>query len=102
MRHAGSTARQATAALSRASTAQQNELLYRHGTNFNDLPVWQRRGLGLRWQEYVKTGHDPRTGAEATTVRRRLYIDEQLPLGDDYRAMVATALNASASPAGNA
>jgi len=91
MRHAGSTARQATAALSHASTAQQNELLFRHGSNFNDLPTWQRRGLGLRWQEYVKTGHDLRTGAEAATVRRMLYIDEQLPLGDDYRAMVAAA-----------
>jgi tRNA(His) guanylyltransferase len=53
MRHAGSTVRQATTTLSRASTAQQNELLYRHGTSFNDLPVWQRPGLGLRWQDHV-------------------------------------------------
>lgn len=96
IRHAGSTARQATAALTDASTAQQNELLYRHGINFNDLPTWQRRGIGLRWQEYVKTGRDPRTGVEATAVRRRLSIDDQLPLKDQYRAIVAAALAASA------
>lgn len=83
MRNAGKTARQASAALTRASTAQQNELLYRHGTNFNDLPPWQRRGIGLRWLDYAKTGRDPRTGAEATAVRRRLFADDQLPAAGD-------------------
>jgi tRNA(His) guanylyltransferase len=94
MRNAGKTARQATAALTGASTAQQNELLYRHGTNFNDLPAWQRRGIGLRWQDYAKSGRDPRTGAEATAVRRRLLADDQLPVKDQYRAMVTAALDA--------
>jgi tRNA(His) 5'-end guanylyltransferase len=55
-----------------ASTAQQNELLYQHGINFNDIPHWQRRRTGLHWQGYQKTGSDPRTGIQATATRRTL------------------------------
>ena len=29
--------------------------------NFNDLPLWQRRGIGLYWQSYQKTGTNPLT-----------------------------------------
>jgi tRNA(His) guanylyltransferase len=86
-------ARQATAALNGTGTAEQNELLYRHGINFNDVPAWQRRGIGLYWQAYSKTGHDPRTGTEAVTIRRRLQIDDQLPIKDQYRAMVTAAVS---------
>jgi tRNA(His) guanylyltransferase len=106
MRQAGqaapqATAPQATAALAGASTAQQNELLYRHGINLNDLPPpWQRRGIGLRWQDHPKPGRDPRTGAEATAVRRRRAVDDQLPVKDQYRAMVTAALDGSADAAG--
>lgn len=91
MRQAGDSARQAAAALNGSSTAKQNELLFRHGINFNDVPAWQRRGIGLSWQAYRKTGHDPRSGAAATATRR-LQVDDQLPMGDEYRAMVTAAV----------
>jgi tRNA(His) guanylyltransferase len=93
MRQAGDSARQATAALNGTGTAEQNELLFRHGINFNDVPAWQRRGIGLYWQTYRKTGHDPRSGAEAVATRRRLLVDDQLPIKDEYRAMVTAAVS---------
>jgi tRNA(His) guanylyltransferase len=92
MRQAGATAQQVTAALTGASTAQQNELLYQHGVNFTDIPAWQRRGVSLYWEDYGKTGNDPRTGAETTAIRRRLTINGQLPVKDEYRAMVTQLL----------
>lgn len=92
LRQAGDSARQATAALAGASTAQQNELLYQHGINFNDVPSWQRRGIGLHWQAYRKPGNDPRTGTETVAIRRRLHINDQLPVKDEYRAMVTAAV----------
>jgi tRNA(His) 5'-end guanylyltransferase len=92
MRQAGDSARQATATLRGASTAQQNELLYRYGINFNDIPSWQRRGIGLYWQAYSKPGNDPRTGTETTAVRRRLHVNDQLPMKDEYRAMITAAV----------
>lgn len=79
-----------------ASTAQQNELLYQHGINFNDIPHWQRRGTGLHWQDYQKTGSDPRTGNQTTATRRTLHINDQLPVKDEYRALVMQALTTEA------
>jgi tRNA(His) guanylyltransferase len=92
LRQAGSTARRATAALDGTSAAEQNELLFQHGINFNDVPAWQRRGIGLYWEEYQKTGHDPRSGAGAIATRRRLRVDGELPVKDDYRALVGRLL----------
>lgn len=94
LRESGDSARQAAAALTGASTAQQNELLYRHGVNFNDVPLWQRRGIGLRWLEYRKPGSDPRTGDRTSAIRRRLELDDQLPMKDEYRALVTAAVTA--------
>ena len=88
MRQAGVSARQTTAAMKGASTVQQNELLYQYGINFNDIPSWQRRGISLHWEDYRKTGKDPRTGTETIAIRRRLQIDDQLPIKDEYRVMV--------------
>jgi tRNA(His) guanylyltransferase len=98
LRQAGGSARQVTAALSGAGTARQNEFLYQHGINFNDIPAWQRRGIGLYWQSTGKPGQDPRTGQATTAIRRKLRIDDQLPVKDDYRALITTAITSPAQP----
>jgi tRNA(His) guanylyltransferase len=92
LRHAGETARQVTASLSGAGTSQQNELLFQHGINFHEIPAWQRRGTGLYWQSSEKPGLDPRTGQATTAIRRSLHIEDQLPVKDDYRALIAAAI----------
>jgi tRNA(His) 5'-end guanylyltransferase len=92
LRQNGSSAREATSALRRATSAEQNELLWQHGINFNDVPAWHKRGAGLSWQAYEKPGVDPRTGAETTAVRRRLHLDNELPVKDEYRALVTAAI----------
>ena len=61
LRKEGQTARQATKALDKLSVAQKNELLWQRGINFNDLPLWQRRGVGIYWESYQKTGTNPLT-----------------------------------------
>ncbi len=98
LRHAGSTARQVTDALSGAGTARQNELLFQHGINFNDIPAWQRRGTGLYWKYLEKPGQDPRTGKATTAIRRELQIDDQLPVKDEYRALIAAAISSPGLP----
>lgn len=75
-----------------ASTVRQNELLHQHGVNFHDIPHWQRRGTGLHWQDYRKAGSDPRTGIQTTAIRRTLHINDQLPVKDEYRALVTQIL----------
>ena len=90
LRRAGDSARQATERLAGASLADKNELLFQHGINVNELPLWQRRGIGLWWENYERPGHDPVRGVDVTTTRRRVVVERELPMKDAYREFVAT------------
>jgi tRNA(His) 5'-end guanylyltransferase len=88
LRHQGQTARQATLALVGLSVSSKNELLFSHGINFNELPNWQKRGSGLYWEAYSKTGENPLTGEQTITERRRIKRDLDLPMKDGYIALI--------------
>jgi tRNA(His) guanylyltransferase len=88
LRNAGQSRRQATSALKGTSTAGKNELLFSHGINFNELPAWQRRGIGLWREPYDRAGLDPIRGIEVTAVRRRIVVDRELPMKDTYRTLI--------------
>ena len=55
LRKNGDSAQKATAFLSGKSVADKNELLFQHGVNFNHVPNWQKRGVGLYWSTYQKS-----------------------------------------------
>lgn len=84
LRRAGRSVREATEMLKERPAAFQNELLFRHGINFNDLPLWQRRGVGLYREAYVKPGYDPRQGKTTVAARRRFKVDLELPMKEAY------------------
>lgn len=84
LRRQGLDDHEATARLRGVSVAQGNELLFRNGINFNDLPAWQKRGIGALWEEVEQVGQDPRTGAEVRSARRRIAVQWELPMGGDY------------------
>jgi tRNA(His) 5'-end guanylyltransferase len=92
LRQAGESAAAVTRRLERTSVADKNELLFQHGVNFNDVPLWQRRGIGLTWETYVKDGFNPLTQQQVEVERRRLRIDRDLPMRDEYRALIARLL----------
>ena len=71
------------------STAQKHEFLFARGVNFDRLPAWQKRGVGAVWRQVTVEGTDPRTGSTVQAQRRRLTVDLELPMGDDYAAYVA-------------
>ena len=98
LRKDGQTVQQATAALNRLSVPDKNELLWQRGINFNDLPLWQRRGAGLYWESFEKTGNNPVTGEVVSTTRRRLKTDLELPMRDEYGALVRALLEEATSP----
>ncbi len=88
LRHEGQSVRAATSALHKLSVADKNELLFQRGINFNDLPSWQKRGVGLFWEGYEKVGLNPITGEQATAQRRRIKVELELPLRDEYAALM--------------
>lgn len=89
LRKAGQSARRASRALEGMPSSHKHNLLHEHGINFNDLPLWQRRGMGFYWETYLKDGVNPMTGETVTTCRRRLACDEELPMKDEYREFIA-------------
>ena len=84
LRQEGQGPRQATHHLLGMSVGDKNELLFQRGVNFNDLPRWQKRGIGVYWETYEKEGHNPKTGESVLVDRHRLRTDLELPMGDDY------------------
>lgn len=78
----------ATRALIGVSVAERNELLFASGLNFNDLPSWERRGIGFYYVNEPTRGTDPRTGAEVASTVRRLVTDRDLPMRADYDAFI--------------
>lgn len=79
---------EATAALAGVSVAAKNERLFQSGINFNDLPAWQRRGVGLTWEEAERTAANPSTGEAVTVTRRRLRRHPELPMKEAYSAFL--------------
>jgi tRNA(His) guanylyltransferase len=89
LREEGADVGAATKRLEGLSVAEKNELLFQRGINFNDLPAWQRRGVGVLWEDYDKLSTNPKTGQPVTARRRRLKTVLDLPMRDEYSAFVA-------------
>lgn len=99
LRKQGETPAKATLQLSGLSPAAKNELLFQQGINFNDLPLWQKRGSGLYWSQREHTGYNPRSGESTVTTRRELILNAELPMKDDYSHFIRNLLGSSASEA---
>ena len=92
LRKEGVGAQEATAQLDGKSISYKNELLFSRGINFDKLPAWQKRGIGVFWADVEKVGFNPITKQEVLTTRRELTVEYDLPLGQQYGDMVASFL----------
>ena len=70
------------------SVPDKNELLFSKGINYNDLPNWQKRGVGVVFADVQKEGFNPVKQEKVLTVRRELAVNYDLPLGDGYRQFI--------------
>ena len=64
------------------SVADKNELLFQREINFNDLPSWQKRGIGFYLVNYDRDD----------AVRRKLKVNMELPIGDAYGKFIESFL----------
>lgn len=88
LRKEGVSVKDATAALEGKSVSYKNELLFSRGINFDKLPTWQKRGIGVYWEDYDKEGFNPVSGETESAQRRRIKTDYELPIKEEYSAMV--------------
>lgn len=80
--------KEATRRVEKLSVSEKNELLFSYGINFNDLPSWQKRGVGIYSLEIDKEGFNPKTEQHVTIKRRQLTVDYELPMKDDYARFI--------------
>lgn len=79
----------ATKRIEGMSIAEKNELLFSYNINFNDLPVWQKRGIGFYWEMVDKEGFNPKTNQQVISKRRQLKVDMELPMKDEYSKFIS-------------
>lgn len=95
LRGKGRTVQEITKELSGLSIAEKNEFLFQQGINFNDLPSWQKRGIGIYWEYYEKEGWNPKAQMTVQAQRRRLKVDYDLQVGDEYSGFIRRLLENS-------
>jgi tRNA(His) 5'-end guanylyltransferase len=88
LRNDGQTRVAATTSVKGLTTAAKNEMLFQRGINFNNLPSWQKRGVGVYWQDVPHQGFNPLTNETTHVMRRGLQIDYELPVGAAYESFV--------------
>ena len=88
LRGEGASAANASNQLERASVVDKHELLRQRGIHFNELPSWQKRGIGVYWEVFEKEAQNPKTGETTTAIRRRLHVETELPAGKEYTAFI--------------
>lgn len=92
LRREGLSKQEATQRLEGKDTAYKNELLFERGINYNDLPTWQKRGIGIYSVITEKIGFNPVLNEEVAAQRKRLCTDYELKTGKEYGDWVVSFL----------
>lgn len=88
LRAAGWNQARATSRIEGLSVGGKNELLFELGVNYNDVPAWQKRGIGLYWEAYDKVATNPKTGEAVAARRQRIRREFDLPMKAAYEHFV--------------
>ena len=70
------------------SAADKIELLEQNGIIYDDIPNWQKRGVGLYWGTHEKTKVNAKTQEPVTASRKKIFADYDLPTGNDYNEYI--------------
>ena len=92
LRKNGQNEQQATKRLLGLSVSEKNELLFQYDINFNDLPSWEKRGVGLYWEQYDKPAVNSVTNEQVVARRRRIRTQYDLPMKHEYGEFVRSIL----------
>ena len=88
LRKEGESPQSAQKKLLNLDVSEKNELLFRRGINFNDIPSWQKRGVGLYWETCKKEGINNLTGESVIAIRKRIKADYDIPMKEEYGNLI--------------
>jgi tRNA(His) guanylyltransferase len=66
--------------LNKKKGKELHNLLFENGLNINDVPTWQRRGIGLYKTSKEVKGYNPLNNTSVISNRNTLKIDYELPI----------------------
>ena len=92
LRQQGISASEVQKRIAGISNGEKNELLFSNGINYNDLPSWQKRGVGMYFKDVEKAGFNPVTHQTTKCIRRELYLETELPIGNEYSKFISNIL----------
>ena len=90
LRKEGIAAREASVQIEGVSIEDKKALLLSRGICFDDLPMWQRRGVGIYQTNLCKKGWNPLLQKEEETLRRKIHVDFELPCGQSYADLISS------------
>lgn len=93
LRKEGKTASQASRILDKQGYKFKIDLLEEKGINFDEVPAWQRNGVGVYFHDIEREGFNPIKNEKVIVNRRELFADYDLPSGDEYREFILEFLN---------
>jgi len=82
----------AAAQIASKSIEEKTDMLLSREINFNELPKWQKRGIGLYWDTMEKTGFNPKENVEVVSTRRAIVCEMDLPVKEEYGEFLRTIL----------
>jgi tRNA(His) 5'-end guanylyltransferase len=88
LRKNGFNAKQTTETIEKMSQSDKNELLFQYGINYNNLPSWQKRGVGILNKEIKKQGFNPVIKEPVVYLRNELFVENELATRENYRTFL--------------
>lgn len=85
----GKNPRQATEELSGKILDENENILSEYGIDINKIPKWEIYGCGAYFKSVEKVGYNPIKNKNETTTRRKLFINYDLPNGEEYSKIIA-------------
>jgi tRNA(His) guanylyltransferase len=95
LRKNGASVVEATKQFEGKSVAYKNQFLFDNGINYNDLPAWQKRGVGFVYETVEGYTVNHKTENVVSASRRKLNVEMTLPLNMDYEVLIRKILTNS-------
>lgn len=83
-------ARQATSMLNGKGTKFKLDLLEQYGIDYDQVPTWHKKGIGVYFVKASRYTNNPKTGKQVLVNRNVLEVIDDLPYQQSYRSFINT------------